>query len=649
VAELRQHLAFLEAAETKRMRVEEALRGSEERFRNLVETIKDWIWEVDLRGVYTYVSPRVRDMLGYEPKELLGKTPFDTMPPQEAARMRKIFEDIVKTQKSFDPIENICLHKDGHPAILETSGVPFFAADGTLMGYRGVDRDITERKRGEEALRKSEEEAKRLAQETAIMAEIGKIISSTLNIEEVYERFAAEVRKLIPFDRISISAKELGEHKVKIVYNLGLDVPKRRTGSSFPLANSYMGEVIRTRSSLLVNPEAMEELINRFVGYLPAYQAGLRALISVPLFSRDELVGVMNLSSTGQIPYTERELRLAEKVGNQVSGAIANALIFAELKRVEEELRMAQSVLETRVRKRTAELVKTNEQLQTEIIERKNAEESLKRAKEGAEAASIAKSAFLANMSHELRTPLNSIIGFSELMADGQAGELNETQKEYLGDVLQSSRHLLSLINDILDLAKVEAGKLQLEVGEVYLPGLLQNSLALFKEKSMRQGIQVRMEINGIPEWIGGDQQKLEQILCNLLSNALKFTPDGGMVTLGACRLFFGDRQWTRADGGGEPIPFSPSLAGEWVGIFIRDTGIGLKKEDLARIFNPFEQADNSASRRYQGTGLGLALAQKFVELHGGKIWAESQGPGKGSAFRFLIPISQVKEEDARS
>jgi signal transduction histidine kinase len=185
-----------------------------------------------------------------------------------------------------------------------------------------------------------------------------------------------------------------------------------------------------------------------------------------------------------------------------------------------------------------------------------------------------------------------------------------------------------------------------LEVGEVFLPALLQNSLVLIKEKSVKHGIQARVEIDGIPERIRGDERKLKQILYNLLSNAVKFTPDGGMVTLDACHLFFHDPHWTRGDGGEEPIPFSPSIDGEWVGISIRDTGIGLKSEDLERVFAPFEQADNSASRRYQGTGLGLALTRKFVELHGGKIWAESQGLGKGSTFRFLIPISQEGKEE---
>jgi len=173
----------------------------------------------------------------------------------------------------------------------------------------------------------------------------------------------------------------------------------------------------------------------------------------------------------------------------------------------------------------------------------------------------------------------------------------------------------------------------------------------MIKEKSMKHGIRLRMEIEGIPERIQGDERKLKQILYNLLSNAMKFTADGGKVTLAAGRLFCRDQQWTRGNGGVEPIPLAPSADGEWVDISIRDTGIGLKPEDLGRIFAPFEQADNSAGRRYQGTGLGLSLTRQFVELHGGKIWAESEGEGKGSDFKFLIPVRRprVPQENSES
>jgi signal transduction histidine kinase len=249
----------------------------------------------------------------------------------------------------------------------------------------------------------------------------------------------------------------------------------------------------------------------------------------------------------------------------------------------------------------------------------------------------------LANMSHELRTPLNAIIGFSELLLDGESGELNPTQKEYLGDVLESSRHLLSLINDILDLSKVEAGKMELEVREVFLRGLLEGSLVMVKEKALKHGIELSTELDGIPEVVEADERKLKQVVYNLLSNAVKFTADGGRVTIRAESVSRADGAWVRNDGQRITFPVDEDMQLEgrkdWVRVAIEDTGIGIREEDLQRIFEPFEQVEGSASRRFEGTGLGLSLTRRMVELHGGRIWGESGGLGKGSVFSFLIPV----------
>lgn len=252
--------------------------------------------------------------------------------------------------------------------------------------------------------------------------------------------------------------------------------------------------------------------------------------------------------------------------------------------------------------------------------------DQLIKAQKDAEEANQAKSDFLANMSHELRTPLNHIIGFTELVMTKQFGELNETQEEYLNDALGSSKHLLSLINDILDLAKVEAGKLELEPSDVDLKMLLDNSLVMVKEKAIKHGIQLTTEIEGIPETVRADERKLKQVIYNLLSNAVKFTPEGGSVCVSARVI---DKGLLTSDLEGSKC----------IEISVADTGIGLKPEDLERIFNPFDQVEESKSRGYQGTGLGLSLTKSLVELHGGKIWAESEGEGKGSTFQFVIPV----------
>jgi signal transduction histidine kinase len=289
-----------------------------------------------------------------------------------------------------------------------------------------------------------------------------------------------------------------------------------------------------------------------------------------------------------------------------------------------------------KLREQNTELERSRQGLKmaAERLEKKNAE--LKMAFDKACESDRMKSEFLANMSHELRTPLNHIIGFTELVADKKYGDLNEVQEEYLNDALDSSKHLLSLINDILDLSKVEAGKLELQLSDVNLKMILENSLIMITETAMKHNIQLSTQFNGIPETLTADERKLKQILYNLLSNAVKFTPDGGKIRLIADLADSSEEQASDQKPG--VISQEKPASRKFVKISVADTGIGIQKEDLERIFNPFEQGENSASRRYQGTGLGLSLTKSLVELHGGKIWVESEGEGKGSIFLFAIP-----------
>jgi len=258
-----------------------------------------------------------------------------------------------------------------------------------------------------------------------------------------------------------------------------------------------------------------------------------------------------------------------------------------------------------------------------------------------------AKSEFLANMSHELRTPLNHMIGFTELVVDQKFGKLNQTQREYLNDALHSSKYLFALINDILDLKRLETGKLELVILEIDIKTFLEDSLTMIRERALNHGIQISINSDSAPTALRADQPKLQQVMYNLLSNAAKFTPDGGMVTISARRVELNCRReylnngtqivWTIQDR--EPSEMSDELEFRpCVEFMIVDNGIGIKPADRERIFKRFEQADGSSRKKFQGTGLGLSLSKRYVELHGGRIWVESEGEGRGSTFKFVIP-----------
>jgi signal transduction histidine kinase len=401
--------------------------------------------------------------------------------------------------------------------------------------------------------------------------------------------------------------------------------------------NGPLGWVLAHRKHLMKNVVSEDESFSETpLGSIPISQ-----FLSVPALIGTELVGQIALVNAGR-GYTERDLLLIKRLAAFYALAI-------QRKRSDDELYEAREQLERRVRERTAQLVKANEALQEEIAVRQRAQEEMKHAKDTAETASQAKTDFLANMSHELRTPLNHIIGFSELIVDRQFGDINEAQEEYLNDVLESSRHLLSLINDILDLSKVEAGKLEVEWSDIGLQVLFEGSLTMVKDKALKHGIQLSTDLARAPAMIRADERKLKQVLYNLLSNAVKFTPDGGRVCLAArmveCHIRSGRRcidpeemKIIREDRQ-ETNTILTGKGHECLEVSVSDTGIGLKAGDRKRVFQPFEQADGSLSRRYEGTGLGLSLTKKLVELHGGKIWAESEGEEKGSSFRFVIPL----------
>ena len=296
-------------------------------------------------------------------------------------------------------------------------------------------------------------------------------------------------------------------------------------------------------------------------------EAGTRALLAIPLLHEERVIGGLVVSRRTPGEFTAEVVEILRTFATQSALAIQNARLFREIEDKSRQL----------------------------------------------EVASQHKSEFLANMSHELRTPLNAIIGFSEVLSERMFGDLNEKQDEYLKDIHASGQHLLSLINDILDLSKIEAGRMELELADFDLPTAIDNALTLVRERAGRRGITLGCEIDERVGMIQGDERKVKQVLLNILSNALKFTPEGGRIDVRA------------------------ALKEGTVEISVTDTGVGIAPEDQEAIFEEFRQVGTS-DKKVEGTGLGLALSRRFVELHGGRIWVQSQ-EGVGSTFTFTIPV----------
>jgi signal transduction histidine kinase len=348
-----------------------------------------------------------------------------------------------------------------------------------------------------------------------------------------------------------------------------------------------------------------------------ASRVGIRSVVVVPLLYREEVRGfLMAFSDVPQV-CDEGKIQLLTTLASQ-------AVIAMENSRLYEELWQAARQLEARVEERTRELHAANLQLEE--------------ARNHAERGSGHKTEFLANMSHELRTPLNAILGFSELLMDEKFGPLNEKQQRYVGHVFSSGRHLLNLINDLLDLSKVEAGKMPIHREQLSLREALEEALNLVNWEAEKKNLHLALTVEQDLSSLFADPVRFRQILYNLLSNAVKFTPEGGTVTVSATL----QRPTSEVQSPGESSDVAPWTldARPFIEIRVQDTGIGIAAEDLSKLFQPFTQLEPVYAKEQQGTGLGLALTKRLVELHGGQIRAESEGEDQGSTFTVRLPIS---------
>jgi PAS domain S-box-containing protein len=679
--------------------IEEELQNSEERLKILFQYAPDAYYLNDLKGNFIDGNKAAEEVTGYKKEELVGKS-FLTLKLLPLKQIPKAAKLLAKNLKGYPtgPDDFVLKRKDGKQISVEIRTFPVKIHGKSLV--LSIARDITKRKQAEEALRRSRAELEdRVKKRTADLAEANKSLKAEISerrkaekelrkseeryslaqraanigswdwdinigalywsdqIEPIFgfgpgkfgRTYEAFLQCVHPDDRQyvinSVDASVKGERDYAIEHRIIWPNGKTRwVSEAGEVYRNEKGEAIRmvgvvqditerkhAEEALQKSEERYRTLVELALDIIYRLDAegnilfishGIESLGYTP----EELIGI----NLGDIVHPDDLDAVWKGLAERRTGSrITRNLEFRVLKKLHKNRRgLIDSVWvsvtarglwnipDDKIKKQNKNFLGTLG-IMRDITERRRVAEELERAKEAAETASSAKSEFLASMSHELRTPLNAIIGFSEVLQEKYFGELNEKQAEYVTDIRESGKHLLALINDILDLSKVEAGKMELELSKVNIKELLENSLVMVKEKASKHKIRLDICIVREGEYleIAADERKLKQIMFNLLSNAVKFTPDGGTVTLEA------------------------KNKDEELVISVSDTGVGIALNHQEKIFEEFYQIRGGIKDKTAGTGLGLPLTRRLVEMHGGMIWVESEGKDKGSRFSFSLPV----------
>jgi PAS domain S-box-containing protein len=558
----------------ERKRAEEALRISETHYRELADSITDIMFELDQDLHYTHWNKASEALTGIPAKDAIGKSMPEIFGElEEQTRLGQIYEGVLKTHQPRTFETTILLN--GHKRPFEINAYP------STRGVSVVAKDVTDRKRSETIMQKRFELMEYSAHHT-----LDELMQTTT--DEISELTSSPVGffHFVNDDQITLGMQTWSTTTLQISH-----VPDSE-GTHLPLDQAGVwAEAVRQRHPLIQNDY---ESLSKRRG-LPQGHVPITREIVIPIIRNERIMAVMGIANKSQ-NYTPHDLEIAERLADY-------AWDITERKQMEVALEAERNQLARRVDERTADLSRANSNLARALR---------------------VKDEFLANMSHELRTPLNAILGLSESLAEQIAGPLNEKQQKYIATIGESGHHLLALINDILDLAKIEAGQITLDINKVDIHSVCQASLRMIKQLAQKKNQEVSLEIDDGLGLMWADERRLKQMIVNLLGNAVKFTPENGKLGLEV----HGDEDANK------------------ISITVWDNGIGIKEADLARLFQPFVQLDSGLARGTTGTGLGLALVAQMARLHGGSINVLSDSD-KGSRFTIVLPWEPALVMDA--
>jgi len=681
------HYVALKEDITERLIIEKELEINQQRLNQIMSHSRTLVWEVNMDGLYTYLSDSSVEIYGYPPAEIVGNMHFYDLHPPEYRESFKISGlQHLREEREIKNFDNPILKKDGNTIWVSTNGQLIRDENGKAIGYRGSDTDITERKLAEQELRKFRTITDE-ANYGNVLTDLDGVFVYTNNAfaemhgyraEDLHGRHMSMLHSGTQIDRATDILEKLLLHGTLEAEEIWRT---RKNGTVFPsLMNAIVlydeqgnpqflsattidiseikdqDEKIREQNSRLkAVMEAMPDMIfthDQAGNYLDFYKSeanfdlndysnlvGGNLRDAWPVETYNMLFGkIQECITTGKMITIEYpRIENGEKIwfeGRIVRMDDTKALRFVrnitERKEAQKKIQELNANLERKVKQRTMELAGANRELMEEIEERKKLEKELIAAKEEADAANRSKSIFLANMSHEIRTPMNAVLGYADILGSVIT---DKTQNDYIQSIKSSGKGLLTIINDVLDLSKIEAGKMELDFGYISTHSFFSDFEQIFALKLKQQGIEFILEItSGTPSGLYVDEVRLRQVILNLLGNAVKFTEDGHV------------RVSVRTD--------NPRLAKKEVTsteeiidlhIEVQDTGIGISEEDKSKIFDEFMQSGRKTS---QGTGLGLAISRRLIQMMGGTITMESE-LGIGSTFNIFIPgIAFVRDLD---